>query len=94
MKASIHNLPPVRSSCFLIKKVCKARGITNEEQKAMLEMCARMEIWKEFRAATIACIAFWKVCQYSKLYCQLKVEELCRGHESMYDDSSYEGSKI
>jgi hypothetical protein len=58
-------------------------------------MCKRMEIGREFRAATVACVAFWKVCQYSQRYSnQFKLEELCKSHEELYGDATFERAKI
>lgn len=38
----------------------------------------------DIRNNTIAAIAFWKVCEYSKLYSdQISLNECCKNHEKM-----------
>ena len=50
-----------------------------------------MESRREFRPATVACISFWKMCQYSKRYSkEIKLESLCRAHHKIYESNEDE----
>lgn len=81
---------PITQSRHLIIRVCKKRGINNQEIRAMIEMCERVK--KDLgdvdvRINTIAAIAFWKVLEYSIKYRnKWSLTDFCKNHEKIEEE--------
>lgn len=60
----------------------------------MIQMCEKIYKCGEFdiRSNTIAAIAFWKVCENSKHYCnEINLNDCCRNHEKMIEEGVKQG---
>ena len=84
----MESLPKLKPK-HIIMRVCRRLGVRRDEERAMVEMCERIQANGnfDFRINTIAAMAFWKVLEYSTKYAnKYPLGEVCKSHDKMQED--------